>query len=79
MILNGWYKFLEKRIGKYPFIFKPAVDCAKCVSGQMALWVYLVKCWGGYDLIDHIFTVSLSIFLAIALKAAYNKLLSMSF
>jgi len=47
MILSGWYKFLERKIGNTVF-FKPAIDCFKCVSGQMALWIFIYSLQNNY-------------------------------
>lgn len=38
MILYPLYKFLDSKIGKYPYLFKPIIGCGKCVAGQVGLW-----------------------------------------
>lgn len=72
MILNPWYKFLEKHISKYPFIFKPLIDCSKCVAGQIALWVYIFIP-GRYNIFQHAAVICLSIYLAMLVKGIYIK------
>lgn len=63
MILFGYKKFLYKTIGKVDYLFKPVVGCPYCVSGQFALWLYLILYYDqGYNLLEHITLVSLSIF-----------------
>jgi hypothetical protein len=71
MILNGLYKFLEKHLGKYPYIFKPLIDCSKCVAGQIALWVYLFI--PEYNLFQHAAVICLSIYLLMLVKGFYLK------
>ena len=65
MILFNFKGFLYKKIGKYPIIFKPIIDCEYCVAGQMAFWYYLYKVFFeelNYDWFNHLAFVSISIF-----------------
>lgn len=73
-ILNPWYKFLERKVGKYPWIFKPLVDCGKCVSGQISLWSYLVFYFHFYNVLDHAFVICLAIMLTVIIKIIYQKI-----
>jgi len=60
MIL-GW---LGKLISRLPdWLCEPLGGCEYCVAGQMALWYYLYKHWNGYDFIEHILFITLTIFL----------------
>lgn len=37
-VLNGLWHWLNKRVGKIEWLFKPLIDCYRCVTGQLALW-----------------------------------------
>lgn len=73
MILNPWYKFLERHIGHIPWLFKPLVDCGLCVGGQIALWGYIFSC-EYYSIINHFFVITASIWWVIIIKATTKKL-----
>ena len=66
MILDWWGKILVRLPEK---IADPLGLCEYCLAGQLALWFYLWKNWGGYEvafcdhLVGHIIFVSLTIFL----------------
>lgn len=64
-LLNGWYRFLQTKIGNKKWLFYPLIHCDECVAGQMALWSYLYLQWKQnfqtYDLGDHIVCISISI------------------
>lgn len=62
MILDWWAKFLN-RIIRSQWLLKPLVECEYCVSGQIALWFYVLKYWNEYNLLTNIFFVTLTIFL----------------
>ena len=84
-ILNGWYNFLDRKIGTESdnpqmWLFMPLVGCYKCVTGQMALWSFLYLYWELYT-IDALLTLSLhitticgAILLAIFYDRIYFKL-----
>lgn len=40
-VLNWWFKFGAKFENR--FFYKPIWGCAKCISGQIALWFYLLS------------------------------------
>ncbi len=60
-------------------IFKLLIGCEKCVSGQMALWIYIIICGRNYfndfvtHLIIHILFVATTIFLTTIIKFIYTK------
>jgi len=72
-ILNGLYKFLERKIGKYPLLFKPLIDCSKCVSGQISFWSYLIFYYKIYNPVDHLACVCTAILITITIKALFKK------
>ena len=74
MLLVNWYKFLEKKVGKYPFLFKPLIECFKCVAGQMALWFYLIIWFitGHYFLFIHLSYISCSIIFIQIINKVYK-------
>lgn len=77
MILNPWYNFLDKHIGRKPWLFKPLVDCFKCVAGQFAFWHYVLRflkvgSFAGYDLLFHIFTICFTIYITLILNKIYT-------
>lgn len=71
MILFKYQEFLFKRLNpRCSWLFKMIVGCSHCVSGQMALWIYLymslfqtqffdILHW---DIVTHIWFVSVTIF-----------------
>jgi len=59
MIFGWWYNVID-RLPEY--LAKPLGKCEYCLSGQIALWYYLIKYFNNYDLIHHIFFISLAIF-----------------
>jgi len=66
MILNPLYRWLDSMNEKWlpDWAFYPLIGCSKCVSGQMALWYYVVTCTS-YNLIDHILLISFTIFFVV--------------
>ncbi len=81
MLFNGLYNYLDgKFIGKWRFIFKILIHCEKCLSGQLAFWIYL---WVNYNFylsseflsigLNHIFFVSFAILIATILNIIYKK------
>lgn len=75
-ILNPLWKLLDKYLGKYPFIFKPIIDCYKCVSGQMFLWTYLVISYyvGYVNWVELIYGICLTIFIAMILNFINDRI-----
>lgn len=63
MFLNPLYRLLNSwnEKGILPdWLFYPLIGCSKCVSGQMALWYYVVTCTS-YNVVDHILLISYTI------------------
>lgn len=60
MLFNGVYLRFERWFPEW--LFYPLIGCVYCVSGQMALWYYLIKFWSEYNFIDHILFISITIF-----------------
>jgi hypothetical protein len=58
-----------------PSIHKPMLTCDKCVSGQLALWlfIYLVKC--DYNFFMHVYFIMQSILTTAILKAVYYAII----
>jgi hypothetical protein len=88
-IFAKWHDFIynatgvEKRIteGKpMPALYKVLVFCEKCISGQMALWIFLIQNFSFYRLgiwtiiVQHILFIGFTIFLSIVVKFIYNKI-----
>ena len=71
MLLNFLWKFLNKHIGNKPFLFNPLIDCPKCVSGQIALWYYLIAYWHEYSFIIHVSLISVTIFISLIIYKIY--------
>lgn len=73
----------EKEIETKHWLLKPLGDCSKCVSGQLAFWIFLfyplqLKFYFNYNctftLVYHLFTICLAILLTITLKQALMRL-----
>jgi len=82
--LDSFFK-TDKRIsegkGLHP-IFKMVIACPKCVSGQMALWIYLFYNYKNYSfglsifistLITHVLFIGTTIFLTSIINSLYQK------
>ena len=80
MILNRWYKFLNRHLGRYPFLFKPLIDCDRCVGGQFAFWTMLIeKHFYRYgitmhDVITHIYFITLTVLIVTSLQKLHRWL-----
>lgn len=56
------FNWLFKYIDRLPlWLSKPLGGCAKCVTGQIALWTFIYHYHTDYSLFWHIYFVSLSI------------------
>lgn len=70
-IFHGLKNFLKEHLPEY--LYKPVIGCERCVTGQLALWVYLYFNYADYNFVNHIIFISLSIFLvAIITKIWYT-------
>lgn len=50
-ILNWWFRFGDKYSCKW--FYKPIWGCVYCISGQFALWVYLLSWISSVNFIKH--------------------------
>lgn len=77
MILYPVWKFLDRNLP--PELFKPLMDCYKCVCGQIALWVGLIIIYDGTTdtvfktVFAHIYFICLTIFISIILNKIYER------
>lgn len=69
MLLAEFYLQLRIRIGRYKWIFKPLIDCDRCVAGQIALW-YSV--YNSLTVAQSISLIALSIFLTQILQKIHK-------
>ena len=67
MILGWWWKFTH-RLFKSKWILNPLIECEFCVAGQLAVWYYLYFYWYCYDIITHVFFISLTLFWIVLIK-----------
>ncbi|MCX6328201.1 MAG: hypothetical protein NTZ85_01620 [Bacteroidia bacterium] len=61
MILEGWKRWINDNI-KQEWITSPLINCEYCVSGQLALWYYLITYFQTYNLWQHIVFICITIF-----------------
>lgn len=52
-VLNWWFIFGDKYEGRW--FYKPIWGCVYCISGQLALWFYLVNWFGSVNFIKNSF------------------------
>lgn len=52
-VLNWWFRFGDKYEGRW--FYKPIWGCVYCISGQLALWFYLVNWFGSVSFIKNSF------------------------
>lgn len=72
MLLNKVY--IELQNSKLPdWFFKPLIGCFKCVSGQMALWGYVLFI-RPYSIFEHVFFICLTIFISYIINKIYQWL-----
>ena len=68
MLLAGFWSWADDRfIGKQRWIFQVLINCQFCISGQWALWYYLISILlrsGNYDFFTHIWFILQTIFMA---------------
>jgi len=58
---NSPFEFYGKLLKKLPWwLANPLGDCVYCFTGQLAFWTFIFK--GDYNIIRHIFFISLTIF-----------------
>jgi hypothetical protein len=67
------FDFYQRLIGRLPeWLWKPLGGCPKCFTGQVCFWFFLLKNYASYNLIDHLFFVSLGILISITLQKLYE-------
>ena len=74
MILNFVYNQLDQRITKHRWLFHMIIHCEKCVSGQVALWIYLITNFHKYNLLQHIFFITYTILIVEIIKQTHKRL-----
>lgn len=52
-VLNWWFRYGDKYEGRW--FYKPIWGCVYCISGQLALWFYLVNWFGSVNFIKNSF------------------------
>lgn len=86
-LLNGLKKLLyklnnEERLNAghgYHWLYKVLIFCEKCISGQIALWSFLIIHFqeyrnGAFVLVfPHFLFITLTIFFAVIIKKFYTK------
>ena len=84
MLLNGVYNWMDGlnnvATGKKHWLFMVLIHCERCVSGQVALWLYLYYNLTEYVfnfsfnlLFCHFFFITFTILCASIIKGIYNK------
>lgn len=87
-LFNGLYNKLDKFFktdtrrsngkSEHP-LFKILIYCHLCLSGQVALWLFIYFNWINYfinpfyTLLSHVFTVATTILMAAIIKGIYTK------
>ena len=67
------FAFYSRLLERMPeWLASPLGGCPKCMAGQIALWGYFFM--PGYDFVEHVFFVVLSIFFAEIITLIYGKL-----
>lgn len=67
-----------KGLGFHP-VFKMIIACPKCVSGQMALWIFIALNYDYYlasfiwHFVFHVLFIGTSVFFATIVKSIYTK------
>jgi hypothetical protein len=64
----------QRQISKLPdWLYNPLGGCHKCLTGQVFLWYYLIEV-RPYSFINHVFFISLGIFLSIIYNFIWTRL-----
>jgi hypothetical protein len=76
MIFNWLWVFLEKRLPNW--LFKPVMDCYKCVCGQISLWTGFYFVNYSRPLIEiislHAYFICLTILISILINEFYQRI-----
>ena len=68
-MIFAWYRKLIMQLPDW--LNKPLGSCNLCITGQACLWYYLITRFNNYNLIDHLFFISLGIFLSSIYSAIF--------
>lgn len=71
MILGPVYNLLVNKWNLPEWITKPLIECAYCMAGQYALWVYFVI--ADYNFLAHVWVVAFAIFSVEVINHKYNN------
>lgn len=59
---KGWSPgYMEDKLQQNSWWLKPVLTCCWCVSGQIALWLFIPFAWSHWSLNGHLAAVSMSI------------------
>lgn len=89
-VLNWWFRFGSRfettKKGSQNMIHKVIWGCEKCLSGQLALWTYLIVVYkpfsgyfkpsfdlGGYNLLIHLYFICISVLMARIISKLFSK------
>lgn len=65
MILAPVWSWVDERfVGRQRWIFQVLINCQFCISGQWALWYYLIYYHSHYDFFTHVWFILQTIFMA---------------
>lgn len=70
MIFGKYGQLLQKLPD---WLGKPLGLCEYCLAGQLALWYYLIANWSDYNVITHIFFVSIAILTVEIINIIHQK------
>lgn len=72
MLLDNFYKWMSSKLEeKHEKWFNVLINCPKCVSGQWALWTYIILEFKNYNLFYHICFIVLTIWFSLILNKIY--------
>ena len=67
-MLFSWFRsYLENELSEkiVPMWMYKIFTCSICMSGQLALWFYIIKYWHAYQPLEHFCFIVVSLFTAI--------------
>jgi hypothetical protein len=70
MIFNFYFRTIECLPS---WLYKPLGGCVRCMSGQVALWFFLIKYFHSYNIVDHLFFCSAVILLTTLINYVYER------
>jgi hypothetical protein len=72
MLLADVHYWCEQHLPSW--LFMPLIGCYRCVTGQMALWYYMMKYWTTYDPITHLAAITVAIYLSVVYNYIYERI-----